>query len=100
MIGNNLIGKKVLARGKDSGVYFGVLASRDGQEVEMHNVRNIWYWSGAAALPQLAAEGVKNPADCKFTMTIDSLVLLDVVEIVPCTDEAIANIEAVRVWKR
>lgn len=100
MIGDNLIGKKVLARGKDSGVYFGELASRDGQEVEMHNVRNIWYWSGAAALPQLAAEGVKFPNDRKFTMTIDSLVLLDVIEIVPCTDEAIANIEAVRVWRR
>ena len=100
MIGNNLIGKKVLARGKDSGVYFGVLAARDGQEVEMQNVRNIWYWNGAAALPQLAAEGVKCPEDCKFTMQIESLVLLDVVEIVPCTDEAIANIEAVRIWKR
>ena len=100
MIGDNLIGKKVLARGKDSGVYFGELASRDGQEVEMHNVRNIWYWCGAAALPQLAAEGVTCPDDCKFTMTIDSLVLLDVIEIVPCTDEAIANIEAVRVWRR
>ena len=100
MIGNNLIGKKVLARGKDSGVYFGVLAARDGQDVEMQNVRNIWYWNGAAALPQLAAEGVKCPGGCKFTMAIESLVLLDVVEIVPCTDEAIANIEAVRVWKR
>lgn len=100
MIGDNLIGKKVLVRGKDSGVYFGKLASRDGQEVEMQNVRNIWYWAGAAALPQLAAEGVKNPGDCKFTMAIESLVLLDVVEIAPCTDKAIANIEAVKAWKR
>ena len=87
-------------RGKDSGVYFGVLAAREGQEVEMHRVRNIWYWSGAAALPQLAAEGVKDPRDCKFTMVVDSIVLLDAIEILPCTDEAIANIEAVQTWKR
>lgn len=100
MINDNLIGKKVLVRGKDSGVYFGELAAREGQEVEMHKVRNIWYWAGAAALPQLAAEGVKCPGDCKFTMEIECLVLLDVVEIVPCTDEAIANIEAVKPWKR
>ena len=100
MIGEKLIGKKVLVCCKSSGVYFGELASRNGQEVEMHNVRNIWYWDGAAALPQLAAEGVKKPDACKFTMYVDSLVLLDAIEIVPCTDEAIANIEAVRVWKR
>ena len=100
MISKDLIGKKVLVRGCNSGVFFGTLTARDGLEVEMHNVRNIWYWNGAAALPQLAAEGVKCPDDCKFTMSIDSLVLLDVIEILPCSDEAIANIEAVRVWKR
>ena len=94
-----MIGKKVLVRGIQSGVYFGTLKCREGQEVTLEKARNIWYWSGAASLLQLANEGVKNPASCKFTVTVDRLLLLDVVEIVPCTDEAIANIESTWVWK-
>ena len=95
-----MIGKKVIVRGSHSGVFFGTLKREDGQRVEMADVRNIWYWSGAATLLQLAAEGVKNPGMCKFSREVESLTLLDAVEIIPCTDEAIANIEAVRVWRR
>lgn len=95
-----MIGKKVLVRGIQSGVYFGTLKCREGQEVTLEKARNIWYWSGAASLLQLANEGVKDQRGSKFTVTVDRLLLLDVVEIVPCTDEAIANIESTRVWKR
>ena len=66
----------------------------------MRNVRCIWYWDGAATLLQLAAEGTMNPDNCKFTMTVDSLVVLDAIEIIPCTDRAIKSIEAVKEWKR
>lgn len=38
------IGKKVLVRGIQSGVYFGELVSRDKQDVEMKNARNLWAW--------------------------------------------------------
>ena len=86
-------------RGIQSGVYFGTLCERHGQEVTLEKARNIWYWSGAASLLQLANEGVKNQNSSKFTVTVDRLLLLDVVEIVPCTDEAIANIESTGVWK-
>lgn len=94
-----MIGKKVIVRGVQSGVYFGTLAKREGQEVTLEKVRNIWYWRGAASLLQLANEGVKDQCSSKFTVTVDRLVLLDVVEIVPCMDEAIANIEGTPVWK-
>ena len=43
----NYVGKKVLVRGVQSGVYFGELVSQDKQEVEMKNARNLWKWSGA-----------------------------------------------------
>ena len=94
-----MIGKKVIVRGARSGVFFGTLEREDGQRVEMSNVRNIWYWSGAATLLQLAAEGVKNPKDCKFSRPVKSLAILDAVEIIPCTDEADANIESVEIWR-
>lgn len=94
-----MIGKKVIVRGSRSGVLFGTLEREDGQRVEMSNARNVWYWSGAATLLQLAAEGVKYPEQCKFSRPVKSLVILDAVEIIPCTDEAVANIEAVKIWR-
>lgn len=94
-----MVGKKVIVRGSHSGVYFGTLEREEGQRVVMSDVRNIWYWSGAVNLLQLAAEGVKNPGECKFSREVKSLALLDVVEIIPCTDEAITNLSAVRIWK-
>ena len=44
-------------------------------------------------------EGTKNPENCKFTVYVDSITILDAVEIIPCTDEAIKSIEEVKVWK-
>ena len=65
----------------------------------MANVRQIWYWYGAAALMQLATEGTKQPRNCKFTVKVDSLLVLDAIEIIPCTKQAIKSIESVKVWK-
>lgn len=91
--------QKVIVRGDSSGVFFGELAGKNGQEVELTNCRRLWYWSGAASLHQLATEGVKHPQDCKFTMPVASITILDAIEIIPCTDEATANIDGVKLWK-
>lgn len=65
----------------------------------MANVRQIWYWDGAAALMQLATEGTKKPRNCKFTVKVDSLLVLGAIEIIPCTEQAIESIESVEAWK-
>lgn len=36
---NNFIGKKVIVRGDRSGVFFGTLAAKDGQEVKLEKCR-------------------------------------------------------------
>ena len=95
----DLKGTKVIVRGDRSGVFFGTLADRNGQEVELSNCRRIWYWDGAASISQLAAEGVKKPKNCKFTMAVESIVITDTIEIIPCTEDAIKSIEEVSVWK-
>lgn len=95
----DLKGKKVIVRGDRSGVFYGTLADRNGKEVELLKCRRIWYWDGAASISQLAAEGVKEPKNCKFTMTVESIVITDCIEIIPCTDIAIECIEGVPVWK-
>ena len=65
----------------------------------MANVRQIWYWDGAAALMQLATEGTKKPRNCKFTVEVDSLLVLEAIEIIPCTEQAIESIKSVEAWK-
>lgn len=97
-MGNN-IGKKVIIRGDRSGVEFGELVEQNGSVVTLKNARRLWYWAGAASLSQLAMDGTKRPQDCKFTVTVSSITILDAVEIIPCTDKAIKSIEEVDEWK-
>lgn len=94
-----MIGKKVIIRGDRSGCFFGILAEKNGREVKLTKCRRLWYWSGAASLSQLAVDGVANPNDCKFTVTVDEIVILDAIEIIPCTVKAINSIEETREWK-
>ena len=89
-----------IVRGDRSGVFFGNIANRKGQEVELTNVRRLWYWDGAASISQLAQEGVKRPSGCKFTMTSPSITILDAIEINPCTEAAVEVIKGVPEWKR
>ena len=93
------IGKKVIIRGDRSWVEFGTLVEYKGSEVTLHNARRIWYWDGAATLSQLAKDGTKKPENCKFTVYVDSITILDAVEIIPCTNKAIKSIEGVEEWK-
>lgn len=93
------IGKKVIIRGDRSGVEFGELVEHKGREVTLKDARRIWFWAGAASLSQLAKDGTTNPSSCKFTVTVDSITILDAIEIIPCTDKAIKSIEDVEVWK-
>lgn len=92
-------GKYVIVRGDRSGVFAGTLESQNGREVVLRNVRRLWRWEGATECLQIATEGVKRPKDCRFTLTADSITLLDAIEIIPTTAEAEANIKAVPVWK-
>lgn len=92
------IGKKVVARGYQSGVYYGELVSQEGQEVEMKNARNLWRWRGAYNLLDLAENGVSFPKECSFSNTVDSIVLTDICEIVPCSEKAQKIIEEVSPW--
>lgn len=88
----------VICRTYSAGVFAGYLQSRKGQEVELLKVRRIWYWSGAASLSQLAVDGVKNPSQCKFPCEVESVLLLQVIEIIPCTEKSRQSIAGVPVW--
>lgn len=91
--------KYYIVRCDRSGVFFGHIAEQNAQEVTLTECRRIWFWNGACSLSQMAVEGVKKPTDCKFSVTVDSLTVPDAIEIIPCTDQAVANIKGVWIWK-
>ena len=88
-----------IVRGDKSGVFFGHISNRNGGEVTMTNARRIWYWEGANTLSQLAMEGTKKGNSCKFTMRVSEILILDAIEIIPCTEDAVKSIEGVKEWK-
>ena len=91
--------QKVIIRATNAGVFFGTIKDRNGQEVTMTDCRRLWYWDGAASLSQLAIDGVSKPENCKFTVTVPEMTIMEVIEIIPCTDKAIKSINSVKVWK-
>ena len=90
---------KVIIRADRAGVFYGEIKERNSSEVVMTNVRRLWYWDGAASLSQLATEGVTRPGNCKFTVTVEEMTILGVIEIIPCTKKAEESIDSVAVWK-
>lgn len=91
--------KYYIVRGNKSGVFFGKINYQDGQEVQLTDVRCLWYWEGAASIIGLAHSGTRKPDKCKFTITVNELTITDAIEIIPCTDEATTNIKAVEEWR-
>ena len=87
-----------IVRTYSAGVFAGYIESRNGQEVVMRNARRIYYWDGAASLSQLAMEGVSKPDNCKFPCEVERIELLNVIEILDCTDKAKQSIATVKVW--
>jgi len=91
-----------IIRTYSAGVWFGNIKQLNENSVILVNARRLWYWSGAASLSQLAVEGTKRPNDCKFTVTIvdkEGVYLPQIIEVLPCTTEAVENIKSVREWK-
>ena len=90
---------KYIIRADRAGVFYGEIKERNGNEVTMTNVRRLWFWAGANSLSQLAVDGVAKPEECKFTVYVPEMTILGIIEIIPCTDKAIASIEGVKEWR-
>ena len=93
---------KVIIRAKSAGVFFGEIKNREntlaGVCVTMTNCRRLWYWEGAASLSELAMNGVKYGPRCKFTVIVPEMEIMDIIEIIPCTEKAVKSIESVKIW--
>lgn len=83
-----------------AGLFFAQIKERRGDEVDLVKCRKIWYWSGAAAVEQLAMTGPKNASECKITMEVPEMTVLGAIQLIPCTQEAAETIQRIAVWKR
>lgn len=91
--------KYVIVRTRSAGVFAGYLKKREGKEATLLNARRLWYWKGAASLSQLSVDGVSCPKECKFPCEVDTVDLMEVIEILDVTAKAKESIDSVPVWK-
>lgn len=89
-----------IVRTYSAGVFAGYIEHRNGKEAVLRHSRGIWYWDGACGLSQLAVDGTTAPQNCKFTVVVDKRIVTEVIEILPCTAQAMKSIQAVPVWKK
>ena len=88
-----------IVRTNGAGVFFGEVEKIEGTTATLKNARRLWYWDGAASLSQLAQEGTSKPANCKFPITVEEVVVFNVLEILSVTDKAAKSIDGVKIWK-
>ena len=82
-----------------AGVFFAKVDKLEGSTAQLRDARRLWRWYGATECLQLAQEGVKQPGDCKFTLTVPTLTVLGVIEVIPCTEAAAKILAGVKTWK-
>jgi len=89
-----------IIRTYSAGVFAGWIDRKlQNKERTIFDSRRIFYWDGAASLSQLANEGTKKPDDCKFAQVVVETDLLEVIEVIPCSNKARENIDSVPVWE-
>ena len=62
------LNKKCIFRGDRSGVFFGTLIAKEGQEVTIAKCRRIWYWDGANSISEIAKVGTTRPENCRIIL--------------------------------
>lgn len=95
-----LDGEYSVVRTYSAGVFFGILKDRNGKEGTVLNARRVFYWSGAASLSQLSIDGTSKPNDCKFPEAVSSVLLTEIIEVLPLTKKAKQSLDGVKIWKQ
>lgn len=91
-----------IIRSDRAGVFFGRIKELDEAKaiVTMTDCRRLWYWDGACSISELAVNGTAAPSRCKFTVTVPEMTIFTVIEVILCSDKAVASIQGVKEWKR
>lgn len=82
-----------------SGVFFGKIGKREGQEAQILDARCVFYWAKAATIMELSQTGDKSSSNSKITVEVPEITVTDVIQIVPCTDEAVSVFKSTPEWR-
>ena len=87
------IGKYVVVRSYSAGVHVGTLYSvtdsLSGKEAFLTGCRRIYSWGGAFTLSAVADSGIESG---KMAVSLPETAIENVIEIIPCADEARVNL--------
>lgn len=92
-----MIGKKCIIRCYASGVHFGTVSAHEGRQVTLTNARRLWRWHTGGKKNGVSLSGVAvNGIDARHSVVepiVAEMILLDALEIIPASDDAITSIE-------
>lgn len=93
-----MIGTQVIIRCYASGVHYGTLAALEGRQVTLTDSRRLWRWhtggkKKGVSLSAVALTGI-DAEKSTVEPVLPKIVLLDALEIIPCSHAAVASIEA------
>ena len=93
-----MIGAFVLVRTYSAGVHCGTLAEQSGTAALLRDARRIWRWRGANSLHEMAVGGAAM-GWTRISGPVPEILLLQAVEIIPCSDAARKNLQQSR-WPK
>jgi hypothetical protein len=88
--------QRYIIRTDRAGVFYAQIAERRDSEADLVNARRIHRWEGATECIGIALHGV-GPGS-RITQAIPTMTVLGVIEVLPCTDEAVAKLDAIPAW--
>lgn len=92
-----------IIRAEKAGVFLCRIASIDAGTYQVTNARRLYYWSGALDVSMIAANGVANPGQCKFSVQLgddDRSTIHNVIEAHPVSEKVLDILNKVAVWKK
>lgn len=97
------VGKHVIIRSGQSGVHFGILESKKGDEVILKNSRRCWRWwaKKGISLSALAVHGLDLTKDeIRITEELDHITVIGVCEIIPAQSACIRSFSEASVYEQ
>ena len=88
-------GRYCIIRTYSAGVHFGTIVdhSDDYKAVLLKDCRRLWKWSGAKTLHEVSKNGVDSN-NSKISEVVKEILIIEAIEIIPCTQDAIKTLEA------
>lgn len=97
------MGKYVLVRSKDAGVFAGEFVDRDNDTVTLNDARRIWRWDTrndavkAYTLSDVSRIGAGSQG--RVSEAVSEMIIAGWCEIIPCTEEGEKALRGAKPWK-